>query len=120
MISADEKSIADEFERLYFDIIGAIEGDDSTPVELCTLMFSTSCNESVATEFGCVQGEVALLAEWVPAGMKYTERKPGRGLPEEAGINTSLIPSKRSWVLFPKTFSELPVYYKRGSRGFAL
>lgn len=34
-------------------------------------------------------------------------------------VDPSKIPPRHAWVIFPKSFRGLPVYYKRGHRAFA-
>ncbi|MDO8558308.1 MAG: hypothetical protein Q7S09_03930 [bacterium] len=103
----------------FLGVTGTIEGGDDVPVQLTSLSSSWNCITERAEKFGCKPGEQALLVEWIPMGMQFT--KPGpEELPKEAGVDKTKIPPRDQWVVFPRSFGGLPVYYRRGQMAFAL
>ncbi len=110
-----------DFARTYARTVGTIEGGDGTPVTLNIISHSKFCISSRAAEFGCKPDEDAILAEWLPAGLTHDEDGPDQhSFPKETGTDPSAIPDKSTWVVFPKTFDDTAVYYKRGSAIWAL
>lgn len=104
-----------QFGKQFFGAVGTIEGGDDTPVQMTSLGASWHCVAECSKGFGCKPNEQALLVEWIPAGMQW---KLGE-IPSEAGVDENEIPRVTQWVVFPKSFGDLPVYYKRGSMAFA-
>lgn len=110
-----QKKFGDQFSAY----VGTIENGDDTPMKLNGLSVSCFCIEERSAEFGCGPNELALLVEWLPAGLEHGEWPTDGGYPKETGVNPDKIPARDTWVIFPKTFDGLPVYYKRGSMIFA-
>lgn len=96
----------------YGKVIGLIEGGDGTPVTLSMVSLTTHSSKERNREYGAKPDEIAILVDFIPAGMEYENRK-------EKGVNPAKIPPQETWVAFPKTFYSLPIYYKRGAMAFA-
>ncbi len=104
------------FGRSFMGAVGTIEGGDGTPVTLNVVSHSKFCAASRLAEFGCQPGEEAILAEWLPAGLTHDKDRPDEhSFPKETGTNPADIPDRSTWVVFPKIFDDIPVYYKRGA-----
>ena len=111
--------VHEEFASKYLGKVGVIEDGDGAPIKIVTVRHSKYVvhPEDVPT-YGCPPDTVGILVDWLPAGLEYDESGPGR--PKEKGVNPDLIPDKSTWVTFPKTFADTPVYYKRGKALFPL
>lgn len=114
-----EEHIIDAFTRAFLgSATGTIDGDDGTPVEINALALSSNATSDHGAKYGCPPGELAILADWLPSGLRHA-RRGRKNFPKEAGVDLAKIPPAETWVVFPKTFQGLPVYYKRGSQAFA-
>ena len=96
------RAIQKNFSKTYRSATGTIEGEDDLPVTLSLNVLSF--NNWRPGEYGCPPGEIALLVNWIPAG-----------LTKEDEIDLRKIAPMTNWVVFPREFEGLPVYYKRGS-----
>ncbi len=113
--------VQDEFGSQFFCRTGTIEGGDGTPVQLIMMASSWNCVPERNAEYGCVRGERALCVAWIPAGMQYSKSGPDEdGFPAETGVDPSQLPPREEWVVFPRSFGGLPVYYKRGEMAWPL
>lgn len=109
------------FGQTFMGAVGTIEGGDGTPVTINVISHSLFCVASRAAEFGCPPGEEAILVEWLPAGLMLDKDGPDQeSFPKETGTDPSQIPDPSTWVVFPKLFDDVPVYYKRGAAIWAL
>lgn len=124
-----DTAVQDRFGQQFFCGVGTVEGGDGTPVQLNCLTSSWNCIEERNAEYGCQPGERALCVDWIPVGMTYTNPRVGilgkllgiaPGFPKEAGVDPAQIPPRDTWVVFPRSFGGLPVYYRRGQMAFAL
>lgn len=111
--------IAEEFCKkfCYNNAVGTI-GRNRVPVTLVGVSLSCDCIPEKTREYGCPPDKMAILADFVPAGMEY-ERGSRDAHPKEIGVILEKIPPKKDWVKFPAKFNGLPVYYKRGEMAFA-
>lgn len=109
------KAIQKEFSGRYmYADAGTIEGGDADlPVRLISLSTPNNSADERTRSFGCKPGEEAILAEYLPVGMTHDAEH------NETGVDPSKIPPRHAWVIFPKSFRGLPVYYKRGYQAFA-
>jgi len=116
------KKLQNSFFKAFAGQTGVIESDpDKVPVCINTLSASCFSVQSRNAKFGCPPGELALLVEWLPAGLEHSPEFPvvGGDVPKETGVNPAKIPDQSTWVVFPKTWEGIPVYYKRGAAFFA-
>ncbi len=67
-----------QFSTQFLGAVVTIKDGDGTPIKMIALSGSWNCKKNHAKKFGCKPHEKALLAEWVPMGMQYAQRKPGR------------------------------------------
>jgi hypothetical protein len=111
--------IAEEFCKkfCYNNAVGTI-GRKKNPVTLVGVSLSSDCVTERTREYGCPPGKMAILVDFVPAGMEY-DRGSRDASPKEIGINPKKIPPRKTWVKFPAKFMNLAVYYKRGEMAFA-
>jgi hypothetical protein len=112
------KDIQGLFSKQFLAAVGTIEGGDDTPIKISLVGSSWNRSDRLLEKFGCKPDERALLVEWIPAGMQHTGPTPGKPA-EEVGVDQSKIPRRKKWVIFPKSFEGLPVYYHRGYAQFA-
>lgn len=112
------RKIKREFGNEFATKAGVIEGEDSLVVQMVSLSVTCFCSLSYLEEKGIPSNELALMVEWIPAGMEF--EKTESEIPNEKGINSNLIPPKEEQVIFPKVYQGIPVYYRRGSMFFAL
>ncbi len=110
----------DRYAKQFIGKVGTIEGGKDIAVEINSISSSWYSAASRNAEFGCKPGERAILVEWIPAGMQYTKPKKFGSFPREKGVDPSELPPRDTWITLPKTFEDLPVYYRRGSQAWAL
>ncbi len=115
MTDKKDDKVEIKYIKQYSHRVGKIEGGDDMLVEI--VMISPACIPSVSASYGCKSGERALLVDWIPAGMQHTD-SGYLVWPEETRVDKSKIPPENEWVVFPKTFENLAVYYKRGTKPF--
>jgi len=110
--------IAEEFcsKFCYNNALGTI-GRGKIPVTLVSVSLSCDCIPEMVSEYNCPSDKMAILIDFVPAGMEY-DRGSRDAAPKEIGVNPKKIPSRKTWVKFPAKFMGLAVYYKRGEMAF--
>lgn len=98
LLSPAERA-SEAFRDAYFGFsVGTIEDGDGAEVRLVGLSLSTNCMASHAAKYGCTDGEVAILADWIPVPRRRRKAPP---------------------LLFPKSIDGFPVYYRRGAQAVA-
>lgn len=89
-----EEHVMDAFVESYLSRRpGTIGGGDGMRARLVGVMLSTKAAARHAATYGCVPGEIAILADWVPADD---------------------VDSADGDAVFPNRFLGLPVYYLQG------
>jgi len=102
------------FMMTYSQKIGIIEGGNETPIEIVGFGFDKQSSLKKVTDYGCSLGESALFVDWRSAGIIYDKPRPDAdGDPQEIGIDLSKIPTDDTWVLFPRIYEQIPVYYRK-------